>query len=226
MIAVTRLRIASSARDASALAARSWSWQDLGGHRGGELLAPASPWQRLVVEQQQRPGGVALETAGLDVRLEVQYDPLVAEADAEVLKAPVPAAGLRQHVVELVAEHGGGVTGRGPQRAFAAPAAMVVVEHPPAARSRRSARTAPAATACCSRWCCSPWIALQRRARVAVLVADEHLDLRGESQEAAVEVAGDPLPAAVGDAVGGLDGVVALVLAEQHDLGAVVLSAQ
>ena len=34
----------------------------------------------------------------------MQYDPLVAEADAEVLKAPVPASGLRQDVVELVAE--------------------------------------------------------------------------------------------------------------------------
>ena len=61
---------------------------------------------------------------------------------------------------------------------------------------------------------------------MAVLVADEHLDLLGESQEAAVEVAGDPLPAAVGDTVRGLGGVVALVPAEQHDLGAVVLSAQ
>ena len=64
------------------------------------------------------------------------------------------------------------------------------------------------------------------RPRLAVLVADEHLDLLGESQEAAVEVAGDPLPAGVGDTFGGLDGVVALVPAEQHDLGAVVLAAQ
>jgi hypothetical protein len=64
-------------------------------------------------------------------------------------------------------------------------------------------------------------------ARVAVLVADEDLDLLGESQEAAVEVAGDPLPAAFADnTVGRLDGVVALVPAEQHDLGAVVLSSQ
>ena len=55
---------------------------------------------------------------------------------------------------------------------------------------------------------------------------DEHLDLFGEAQEAAVEVAGDPLPATVADAVRGLGGVVALMPAEQHDLGAVVLSAQ
>ena len=48
----------------------------------------------------------------------------------------------------------------------------------------------------------------------------------GELHEAAVEVAGDPLPAAVGDTVRGMGGVVALVLAEEHDLGAVVLSAQ
>ena len=39
--------------------------QDLVGHRGGEFLTPASPGRRLVVEQQHRPGGVALETAGL-----------------------------------------------------------------------------------------------------------------------------------------------------------------
>jgi len=43
-----------------------------------------------VVEQQQRPGGVALQTAGLDARFEVKDDPFVAEPDAEVLKAPVP----------------------------------------------------------------------------------------------------------------------------------------
>ena len=85
-----------------------------------------------MVEQQQRPGGVALEATGVDLGLEVQDDSLVAEADAEVLKASVPASGLRQHVVELIAEHGGGVTGRGPQRRFAPPGAMVVVEHPPA----------------------------------------------------------------------------------------------
>ena len=30
-------------------------FKDLGGHRGGELLTPASPWQRLVVEKPQRP---------------------------------------------------------------------------------------------------------------------------------------------------------------------------
>ena len=60
---------------------------------------------------------------------------------------------------------------------------------------------------------------------VAVLFAHEHLDLGGESQEAGVEVAGDPVPASVGDAIRGLGGVVALVLAEQHDLGAVVLAA-
>ena len=84
-----------------------------------------------MVEQQQRPRGVALQTAGVDLGLEVQHDALVAEADAEVLKAPVPAAGLRQDVVELVAVHGGGVTGRGPKRGFAAAGAMIVVEHPP-----------------------------------------------------------------------------------------------
>src|SRR5947207_11042533 len=58
------------------------------------------------------------------------------------------------------------------------------------------------------------------------LLADEHLDLEGDVQEAGVEVAGDPMPAGVGDAVRRLGGVVALVLAEQHDLGAVILPTQ
>jgi len=58
-----------------------------------------------------------------------------------------------------------------------------------------------------------------------MLLADEHLDPLGESQEAAVEVAGDPSPAAVGDIVRRLGGVVALVPAEEYDLGAVVVPA-
>ena len=58
-----------------------------------------------------------------------------------------------------------------------------------------------------------------------VVLAHEHLDLLGKSQEAGVEVAGDPVPAGFGDALGRLRGVVALVLAEQHDLGAVSLAA-
>ena len=105
--------------------------EDLLGHRGGELFAPPRPWQRLVVKQQQRASRVRLQASALDLGLEVQDDPFVAEADAEVLKAPVPAAGLRQHVVELVAEDGGGVTARSPEASFAAPATMIVVEHPP-----------------------------------------------------------------------------------------------
>ena len=60
----------------------------------------------------------------------------------------------------------------------------------------------------------------------ALLLEHEHLYLCGEVQEAGIEVAGDPLPAAVGDTVRGLGGVVALLLSEEHDLGAVVLSAQ
>ena len=68
---------------------------------------------------------------------------------------------------------------------------------------------------------------LQLSGLVAVAVlADEHLNSRGEAQEAGVEVAGDPVPAGVGDAGRRLGGVVALVLAEQHDLGAVILAAQ
>ncbi|MGO9959793.1 MAG: hypothetical protein ACLP50_28105 [Solirubrobacteraceae bacterium] len=59
-----------------------------------------------------------------------------------------------------------------------------------------------------------------------VVVADEHLDPVWESSEAAVEVAGDAVLACVGHAVRGLGRVVALVVAEQHDLGAVVPAAQ
>ena len=104
---------------------------DLVWHRGGELLAPAGPRERLVVQEQERAGGVALEAAGVDLGLEVEHDALVAEADAEVLKAPVPTPGLRQDVVQLVTVHRGGVTGRAPDRRFPAAGAMIVIEHPP-----------------------------------------------------------------------------------------------
>jgi hypothetical protein len=106
--------------------------QDLLGHRGGERLPPAGPRQRLVVEHEKRTGRVRLKAARVHLRLDVQGDPLVAEADPEVLKAPVAAAGLRQHVVELVRAHGGYMTARGPQARFAAPPAVIVVKHPPA----------------------------------------------------------------------------------------------
>ena len=128
---MTRLRIASWRGIAVGGGGAFLELADLVGHRGGELLAPAGPRQRLVVQEQQRAGGVALEAAGVDLGLEVEHDALVAEADAEVLKAAVAASGLRQRVVELVAVHGGGVTGRGPERGFAASGAMIVVEHPP-----------------------------------------------------------------------------------------------
>ena len=131
MIALTRWRIASWRGTPSAVAARSWSWRISSGIAAANSSPQPSPWERLVVEEQQRAGGVALEAAGVDLGLEVEHDSLVAEADAEVLKAPVPAAGLRQRVVELVAVHGGGVTGRGPKRRFAAAGTMIVVEHPP-----------------------------------------------------------------------------------------------
>jgi hypothetical protein len=60
----------------------------------------------------------------------------------------------------------------------------------------------------------------------AVVFAHEDLDLLGKAEEAAVEVAGDPMPPGVGDALRRLRGVVPLVLAEQHDLGAVSPAAQ
>jgi len=101
---------------------------------------------------------------------------------------------------------------------------MVVVEHPPAGDG-----VAQLLGSGCNRALLEvvlfPLDVLQL-SRLALLVADEHLDLLGESQEAAVEIAGDPSSTGVDDTFGGLDGVVALVPAEQHDLGAVVLSAQ
>jgi len=45
-------------------------------------------------------------------------------------------------------------------------------------------------------------------------------------EEPGVEVAGDPVPAGVGDATWRLGGVVALVQAQQNNLGAVILPAQ
>jgi hypothetical protein len=60
----------------------------------------------------------------------------------------------------------------------------------------------------------------------AVVLAHEHLDLRGEAQEAGVEVARDPMSASFADASRCLRGVEAPVPAEQHHLGAVILAAQ
>ena len=84
-----------------------------------------------MVREQQGAGGVALQTPDLDLGLKVEHDALVAEADAEVLKAPVPTPGLRQDVVQLVAVHRGDVTGRAPDRRFPAAGSMIVIEHPP-----------------------------------------------------------------------------------------------
>jgi len=67
-----------------------------------------------MLEQQLRPRGVGLQSAGFHPRLQMQHHAFVAEADAEVLKTPVPAPGLRQYVVQLIAEHGRGMTGRSP----------------------------------------------------------------------------------------------------------------
>jgi hypothetical protein len=101
---------------------------------------------------------------------------------------------------------------------------MVVVERPPAGDGIAQV-LGPGCNRAPLEVVLLPLDALQL-ARLALLVADEDLDLIGESQEAAVEVACDRLPAAFGDTVGGLDGVVALVPAEKHDVGAVVQSAQ
>ena len=122
--------------------------------------------------------------------------------------------------------HGGGVTGRGPERGFAAARAVVVVEHPPV-RGRVAQLHDTGRVGMLLEVVLLAVYGLQLSGFLAVgLLADEDLDLRGEAQEAGVEVAGDPVPAGVGDARRRLGGVVALVLTEQHDLGAVILAAQ
>jgi len=160
------------------------------------------------------------------LRLKVEHDALVAEADAEVLKAAVAPSGLRQDVVELGAVDGGDMTGRGPNRGLAPSGAMIVVEHPPesnrVAQLHGTCGNAPLLEVVLFAVDVAQMPGLLARAPLA----DEHLDLGGEAQEAGVEVAGDPVPAGVGDAGRRLGGVVALVLAEQHDLGAVILAAQ
>ena len=103
---------------------------------------------------------------------------------------------------------------------------MIVVEHPPA-RERVAELDRAGRDGVPLEVVLLAVDVLQLPGLVAVvLLAHEHLDLRGEPQEAGVEVAGDPVPARLGDARRRLGGVVALVLAEQHDLGAVILAAQ
>ena len=132
MIEATRLRIASWRGVPSVAGGVFLESADLVGHRGGELVAPASPGEGFVVEEQHRAGGVGLQALRFDVGLEVDDDAFVAEADAEVLQASVPAAGLGEGVVELVAVDGDDVAAGGPGAGFAAAGAVVVVEHPPA----------------------------------------------------------------------------------------------
>jgi hypothetical protein len=105
------------------------------------------------------------------------------------------------------------------------PVAVLVVEHPPVGD-----RVGQPDRACCDGVLLDlvslAVDASELPAFIAdVVLADEHLDLWGESQEAAVEVAGDPGLARVAHASGRLGGVVALVAAEEHDLGAVLLPA-
>lgn len=85
-----------------------------------------------MVEQQHGAGGVGLQAVRFDVGLEVDDDAFVAEADAQVLQAPVSTAGLGHEVIELVAVHGDDVAAGGPGSGFAAAGAVGVVEHPPA----------------------------------------------------------------------------------------------
>jgi hypothetical protein len=192
---------------------------DLGRHSGGELLTPAGPRERLVVQEQQGAGGVALETAGVTVRVQVEHDTFVAEADAEVLQASVATPGLRQDVVQLVPVDGGGVTARGPQRGFVPSGAVVVVENPPVGRRVAQLHRTRGDGASFEVLLLALDVLQLPGLVAAVLLADQHLHPCGKPQEAGVEVAGDPVPAGVGDARRRLGGVVALVLAEQHDFG-------
>jgi hypothetical protein len=47
-----------------------------------------------MVKQQHRPGGVGLQAIVVDLWLDVEDDAFVAEADPEVLQAPVATTGL------------------------------------------------------------------------------------------------------------------------------------
>ncbi len=114
----------------------------------------------------------------------------------------------------------------GPGAGFAAAGAVVVVEHPPARDRVAELDDAAADGAALDVSALSLHAGELSGLAAAVVFADEHLDPVWELAEAAVEVAGDPVLAGVGHALGRLGGVVALVVAEQHDLGAVVLAAQ
>ena len=103
---------------------------------------------------------------------------------------------------------------------------MIVVEHPPV-----SERVAELHRTCGDRVSLEVVLlavdGLQLSALLAVvLLADEDLDLCWEAQEPGVEVAADQMAAGVGDARWRLGGVVALMLAEQDHLGAMILAAQ
>ncbi len=179
-----------------------------------------------MIEQEHGAGGVGLQALRFDVRFEVNDDAFVAEADAEVLQAPVATAGLGNMVVELVAVDRDDVSAGGPRCGFAAAGAVVVVEHPPArdriAQLNNAAADGPALDV---KALAVHMVELSGLV-AAVVLADEHFYSVWELAEAAVEVAGDPVLAGVGQALRRLGGVVALVVAEQHDLGAVVLAAQ
>ena len=117
------------------------------------------------------------------------------------------------------------MTGRGPDAGFAAPGTIVVVEHPPAGERVTQFDDTRSDRALLEVVLLSVDALKPSGLVVAVLFPHEHLDLGGEAQEAGVEVAGDPVPASVADTVRGLGGVLALMPAEQHDLGAVILVA-
>ena len=118
------------------------------------------------------------------------------------------------------------VAAGGPGAGFAAAGAVVVVEHPPTRDRVADLDDAAAHGAALDVGALALDPGELSGLATVVVFADEHLDLWWELWEAAVEVAGDPVLPAVGHAVGRLGGVVALVVAEEHDLGPVILAAQ
>ncbi|MGI8571657.1 MAG: hypothetical protein ACR2L9_03375 [Solirubrobacteraceae bacterium] len=181
-----------------------------------------------MVEQQLGAGDVGLSAPGLRPRLEIQHDALIAEPVPEVLQSSIAAAGLGKQVVQLVAVPDGDMSGGGPDVRLTPTAAMILVEHPPMNRHLRELEHAADARALLDMGALPedpsehPGLAPVAGA----LLADRDLDLRPGAAGSASSGIGSPSAGGIRDALGGVGGVVAVVLFEQHHLCAVVKAAQ
>ncbi len=116
----------------------------------------------------------------------------------------------------------------GPGGGVASPGSGILVEHPPV-HARVAQLDRPGGAPSLFEMMPLPEDLLELAAvtpHVSLVWPYQQLELVGQSQEARVQIARDPALAAFGDALGRLCGVVALVLAEQHHLGAVRAAAQ